>query len=64
MRPKRDITGNYMRLRTEFIKEYLAEGCDIRTAILFADDDLCYVEHLGEEALSLFFEIPKQEAAA
>lgn len=61
MRPRRDITGNYMRLRMEFIKEYLAEGCDIQRAITFTDDDLRYAEHLGERALALVLEIPKQE---
>lgn len=64
MRPRRDITGNYMRLRMEFIKEYLSEGYGIRTAIRFADEDLRYVAHLGEDAIALFLEAPMPEAAA
>lgn len=64
MRPRRDITGNYMRLRMEFIKEYLSDGCGIRTAIMFADEDLRYVAHLGEDAIALFLETPMSAVAA
>ncbi|MDV0442639.1 hypothetical protein [Methanorbis furvi] len=63
MRPRRrDITGAYMRLRTELIKEYLAEGCNLHSAILYADADVLYVEGLGDRAINLFLEVPLEAA--